>query len=129
MAWTMKAQYGFGDALACKDCHRPTADGVRFLPVDMERDCQMCHSLAFETIGGTVRTLRHGQPDQAIADLRAYFRSTRPAQPPALGGMARRRPGAYRSEETRVGKGCVSPSKSQWAPSHLKKNHRPQTQC
>src|SRR3546814_18083483 len=95
MAWTMKAQYGFGDALACKDCHRPTADGVRFLPVDMERDCQMCHSLAFQTIGGTVRTLRHGQPDQAIADLRAYFRSTTPAQPPAFGGMARRRPGAY----------------------------------
>src|SRR3546814_18506228 len=61
----------------------------------MERDCQMCHSLAFETIGGTVRTLRHGQPDQAIADLRAYFRSTSPAQPPALGGMARRRPGDY----------------------------------
>src|SRR3546814_7931019 len=95
MAWTMKAQYGFGDALACKDCHRPTADGVRFLPVNMERDCQMCHSLAFEPIVGTVRTLRHGQPDQAIADLRAYFRSTSPAQPPALGGMARRRPGDY----------------------------------
>src|SRR3546814_10088602 len=61
----------------------------------MERDCQMCHSLAFETIGGTVRTLRHGQRDQAIADLRAYSRSTSTAQPPALGGMARRRPGDY----------------------------------
>jgi len=95
MARTMKAQYGFGDALACKDCHKPTADGVRFLPVDMERDCQMCHSLAFETIGGTVRTLRHGQPDQVIADLRAYFRSTGPIEPPALGGVARRRPGDY----------------------------------
>ncbi|GFZ90970.1 MULTISPECIES: cytochrome c3 family protein [Sphingobium] len=95
MARTMKAQYGFGDALACKDCHKPTADGVRFLPVDMERDCQMCHSLAFETIGGTVRTLRHGQPDQVVADLRAYFRSTGPAQPTALGGTARRRPGDY----------------------------------
>jgi hypothetical protein len=86
---------GYGDALACKDCHRPTADGVRFLPVDMERDCQSCHSLAFETIGGTVRTLRHGQPEQVIADLRAYYRSTAPAQPLALGGMTRRRPGDY----------------------------------
>uniref|UniRef100_UPI001F55F84B cytochrome c3 family protein n=1 Tax=Sphingobium sp. Sx8-8 TaxID=2933617 RepID=UPI001F55F84B len=95
MARTMKAQYGFGDALACKDCHRPTADGVRFQPVEMERDCQMCHSLALETIGGTVRTLRHGQPDQVVADLRAYYRSTGPAQPVALGGMARRRPGDY----------------------------------
>ena len=93
MARTIGGDYG--DALACKDCHRPTADGVRFLPVDMERDCQSCHSLAFETIGGTVRTLRHGQPDQVIADLRAYYRSTAPAQPIALGGMARRRPGDY----------------------------------
>ncbi|WP_375195333.1 cytochrome c3 family protein [Sphingobium sp.] len=95
MARTMKAQYGFGDALACKDCHKPTADGVRFQPVQMERDCQMCHSLAFETIGGTVRTLRHGQPDQVIADLRAYYRSTDPARPSALSAMARRRPGDY----------------------------------
>ena len=86
---------GYGDALACKDCHRPTADGVRFLPVDMERDCQSCHSLAFEKIGGTVRTLRHGEPEQVIADLRAYYRSTAPSQPIALGGMARRRPGEY----------------------------------
>ncbi len=95
MARTMKAQYGFGDALACKDCHKPTADGVRFLPVTMEANCQMCHSLAFENIGGTLRTLRHGQPDQVVADLRAYYRSTGPAQPIALGGMARRRPGDY----------------------------------
>ncbi|MBH1998926.1 MAG: cytochrome c3 family protein [Sphingomonadaceae bacterium] len=95
MARTMKGQADYGDVLACKDCHKPTADGVRFLPVNMERDCQSCHSLAFETIGGTVRTLRHGQPEQVIADLRAYFRSTTPATPLALGGMARRRPGDY----------------------------------
>lgn len=95
MARTMKAEKDYDDALACKDCHRPTADGVRFQPVDMERDCQSCHSLAFETIGGTVRRLRHGQPDQVIADLRAYYRSTGPARPIALGGMARRRPGDY----------------------------------
>lgn len=98
MARTLGRDFGggdYGNALACKDCHKPTADGVRFLPVDMERDCQSCHSLAFETIGGTVRTLRHGQPEQVVADLRAYYRSTGPAQPVALGGMARRRPGDY----------------------------------
>ena len=95
MAQTMKAQYGFGDALACKDCHKTTADGVRFLPVKMEENCQMCHSLAFDTIGGTVRTLRHGQPDQVVADLRAFYRSTAAATPLELGGLARRRPGDY----------------------------------
>jgi predicted CXXCH cytochrome family protein len=95
MAQTMKTDHSFGDALACKDCHRPTADGVRFQPVNMEKDCAMCHSLAFEEIGGTLRTLRHGEPEQVIADLRAYYRSTGPSRPIALGGMARRRPGQY----------------------------------
>lgn len=95
MAQTLRAERGFGDALACKDCHTPTADGVRFLPVDMERDCQMCHSLAFDKIGGTVRTLRHGKPDQAVAELRALYRSTAPAAPDGLGGVERRRPGRY----------------------------------
>ncbi|MBK5263935.1 MAG: cytochrome c3 family protein [Alphaproteobacteria bacterium] len=95
MAQTMKADHGFGNALACKDCHVPTADGVRFQPVDMKQNCAMCHSLAFEEIGGTLRTLRHGEPRQVIADLRAYYRSSGPEKPISLGGMARRRPGQY----------------------------------
>ena len=95
MARTLKSRYGFGDALACADCHKPTADGARFLPVDMERDCKMCHSLAFDSVGGTVRTLRHGDIAQMIADLRAMYRSTGPDRPLELGGMARRRPGLY----------------------------------
>ena len=88
MAQTLKARNGFGNALVCADCHTPTADGVRFLPVDMEQNCQMCHSLAFDRIGGTVRTLRHGDTRQMMADLRALYRSTAPARPPQLGGMA-----------------------------------------
>lgn len=100
MAQTMKAEQGFGDSLACKDCHAPTADGTRFKPVEMERDCGMCHSLAFDRIGGTFRTLRHGDPAQVVADLRAYYRSTGPDRPISLGGMARRRPGDYAASET-----------------------------
>lgn len=95
MAQTLKGDYGFGDALACKDCHKPTADGVRFLPVDMKTDCQMCHSLAFDNIGGTVLTLPHGKPDQVVAQIRAMYRSTSPVAPMELGGLGRRRPGLY----------------------------------
>ena len=58
MAQTMKADQGFGDSLACKDCHTPTADGTRFRPVEMERNCGMCHSLAFDRIGGIAKTAR-----------------------------------------------------------------------
>jgi Cytochrome c3 len=96
MAQTMRGEFGFSDALACKDCHTPTADGVRFQPVEMKQSCGMCHSLAFEKIGDTVRTLRHGEPRQVVADLRAYYRSGGPLQPANIGGQAyRRRPGDY----------------------------------
>ncbi|PAL21440.1 cytochrome c3 family protein [Sphingopyxis sp. GW247-27LB] len=95
MAASFRGRFGFGQKLECENCHRPEADGVRIAPVAMERDCAMCHSLAFETVGGVTRTLRHGEPDQVVADLYAYYRSTPPTRPLQLGGMARRRPGQY----------------------------------
>lgn len=95
MARTLQAQQGYGNALVCADCHKPTADGTRFLPVDMETNCQACHSLAFDSIGGTVRTLRHGKPDQVVAELRAFYRTTGAVAPLELGGLGRRRPGLY----------------------------------
>ncbi len=85
----MAQRLGQGSNLACKDCHRPTADGVRFLPIDMERDCESCHSLAYDKVGGTFRKLRHGDVDQMIADLSVAPR--RPA--PIVTG--RQRPGDY----------------------------------
>ena len=91
----MSQTNGSGQALVCADCHTPSADGTRFVPVEMERNCQGCHSLAYDRVGGTVRTLRHGDTAQMIADLRAMYRSTAPAKPPELGGMARRQPGLY----------------------------------
>ena len=95
MAASFRGRYDFGQKLDCENCHRPDADGVRIKPVDMERDCAMCHSLAFESVGGVTRTLRHGEPDQVVADLTAFYRSTPPTRPLQLGGMQRRRPGQY----------------------------------
>lgn len=101
MVQTMRGEFGWGNALVCKDCHTPTPDGVRFQPVSMEKNCQMCHSLGFEQIGGTLRTLRHGEPKQVIADIRAYYRSTGPVRPD-FSGMARRRPGDYAQAQTQA---------------------------
>lgn len=95
MAASFRGRNNFGDQLECRNCHIPEADGVGLKPVDMQRDCAMCHSLSFETVGGIKRTLRHGEPDQVVADLTAYYRSTAPSRPLQLGGMARRRPGDY----------------------------------
>ncbi|HEV2746199.1 MAG TPA: cytochrome c3 family protein [Allosphingosinicella sp.] len=102
MARRLAGDHGFGDALACKDCHDPTPDGVRFQPVGMEEDCGMCHSLAFDWQGGTLRTLRHGEPAQVVADLRDFYRARPPNPPATLGGMARRRPGDVPAAGARV---------------------------
>ncbi len=93
MGRRLAADHGFGESLQCADCHVPTPDGTRFQPVDMEEDCGMCHSLAFDQLGGTIRTLRHGSPAQVIGDLRALYRAGGPQRPAALSAGARERPG------------------------------------
>lgn len=98
MAGRMSGQSGFGEALECKDCHVITPDGVRFQPVDMERNCSMCHSLGIERIGDTVRTLRHGDPKMVVAELRAFYRSGGPYRVRTQQVMeGRKRPGSYAS--------------------------------
>ena len=52
-----------------------------------------CHSLSFDEIGGTIRRLRHGSPEQVIADIRGLYRAGGPAFPPELSPGARGRPG------------------------------------
>lgn len=100
MGRRLSGKFGFGQALECKNCHEVDKNGVRFLPVDMEKNCSMCHSLAFDKIGGTFRTLRHGEPDMVRADLRAFYRSTAPSRPINLGSLARQRPGTVNSRRT-----------------------------
>jgi predicted CXXCH cytochrome family protein len=84
---------GLGQQLECASCHTPTGDGARFQPVDMARNCAACHDLAFDRIGGTLRTLRHGDPAQVIADIRGLYRAGGPAFPPELSPGGRARPG------------------------------------
>jgi hypothetical protein len=93
MARRLSGAYGFGQALECRDCHDPSPDGARFQPVDMEQDCAMCHDLAFDRSGGTLRTLRHGEPAQVVADLRDFYRGRGAPLPSVLAPAARRRPG------------------------------------
>ncbi len=75
-------RYPGAKQLGCADCHHADPTGVRFVESTMERDCAACHTLAFASQGGTVRTLRHGDPKQVIADLRDYFKLHRGASEP-----------------------------------------------
>lgn len=90
MASTLGTERGYrAGGLECQDCHQKTPDGVRFQPIEMERDCGACHSLAYDQVGGIVRKLRHGDVNQMIADLSA----TRIGAAPIVSG--RKRPGEY----------------------------------
>ena len=90
MADNIGAKGGYSEALVCADCHTPTADHAGFLPVNMEEDCESCHSLVYDKVGSTFRTLRHGDIDQLRADLAAMDRAPRR---PIVSG--RRRPGEF----------------------------------
>lgn len=94
MAGRLGAKAGYGSSLVCADCHTPTADEVGFLPVNMEDDCESCHSLVYDKVGTTFRTLQHGDVEQMRADLAALDRAPRS---PAGNGMlrGRQRPGQY----------------------------------
>ncbi len=94
MAMNLGKQADYGKSLTCSNCHRPTEDGVRFQPVNMERDCESCHSLAFDKVGTTFRTLRHGDIDQMVADLSASDNGVEPIV------TSRRRPGNFASGGT-----------------------------
>jgi hypothetical protein len=90
MGRNIGAKRGYGQNLECKDCHRPNKDRSGFVPVEMERDCEACHSLVYDRVGSTFRSLRHGDVDQMRADLAAMDRvARRPTAEP------RRRPGQY----------------------------------
>jgi hypothetical protein len=90
MAIDLGAGKGYGSALDCGNCHRPNKDRSSFAPVDMERDCEACHSLVYDKVGNTFRSLRHGDVDAMRADLAAMDRS---ARRPIVTG--RRRPGEF----------------------------------
>ncbi|THD61357.1 FHA domain-containing protein [Phenylobacterium sp.] len=80
------AARGYGAALTCQSCHRP--DGAGFKPIEMERDCGACHSLAFAEVGGQLKTLRHHDMRNVAGVLRGALP---PANPPVADPAVLRR--------------------------------------
>lgn len=91
----------YGKPLECANCHTPNATGASFVAVEMEPTCGACHALDFDQVDGTVRTLPHGQPEQVIADIRAFYRAGAP-RPGAFQGIKRRRPGDFDTPIERI---------------------------
>ena len=87
------AQFKGEQSLKCEDCHKSDPSGTRYESVKMEDACQTCHTLNFDQVGGTFRSLRHGKPELVVADIRAAYRGMGPMQPANLSGISRRLPG------------------------------------
>jgi hypothetical protein len=103
MAQVLGAANGYGGALSCASCHRPDASGEGFKPIEMNRDCGACHSLAFARIGGQLQLLKHGDPRQVVAQLTAFYGAGGIrgwSSPPS--GWSRRQPGLPESDRADV---------------------------
>ncbi len=88
--------------LPCNYCHVRDSDGVRFKPIEMEKNCAACHDLAFASDGGTTRTLPHGKPQQVAGIIRDFYLAQ--ALSPRAGvkrlAFERRQPGQMAELET-----------------------------
>jgi hypothetical protein len=81
---------GYGAALDCQSCHHAQPGGKGFEPIQMERDCGACHSLAYARgPDGQLRFLPHGELQKVVDTL-----AGRTLQGSAPSG--RQRPGAIR---------------------------------
>lgn len=58
--------------LQCEDCHLPQGGGAIMRPINMERDCQRCHTLDFEP-SDPFRQVPHEQTDKVLRDLEEYY--------------------------------------------------------
>lgn len=81
---------GYGAPMACADCHQRDAAGTGFRPIEMEKDCGACHSLAYaRDANGQLKTLPHGELQKVVDTL-----SGRTLM--GTGGSDRTRPGTIR---------------------------------
>lgn len=92
MGVDLGAGKGYGGALTCISCHRPTPGGAEYQPIRMERDCAACHSLGFATAGGEIKLLPHGDPARVMQTLQ----TVQGGAGDRGGEIARRLPGEFR---------------------------------
>ncbi|MBL8553402.1 MAG: FHA domain-containing protein [Phenylobacterium sp.] len=79
---------GYGKPLECESCHE--AKGAGFEPIQMEKACGTCHSLAYARgADGSLKLLPHGELQKVVDTLAGRTLS-------APGGSNRMRPGTIR---------------------------------
>jgi hypothetical protein len=80
---------GYGAPLECAACHQRDKSGKGFAPIQMERDCGGCHSLAYARAGGQLKLFPHGEVEKTMQIAAGGFGG-------GMGGADRMRPGTIR---------------------------------
>ena len=78
---------GYGAALECASCHLRDKGGKGFEPIQMEKACGACHSLAYAREGGVLKLYPHGEVEKTMML----------AGGGSVGGSNRLRPGEIRA--------------------------------
>lgn len=88
---------GYGAALECASCHARDKSGAGFRPIEMEKDCGSCHSLAYARgVGGQLLNLPHGELQKVVDTLSGRALA-------GTGGSDRTRPGLIRPTDFTAG--------------------------
>lgn len=58
--------------LDCRQCHVEDKSGRGFVPIEMKKHCQECHSLEFEP-AVTTRQVPHGNAEEALLTMREFY--------------------------------------------------------
>lgn len=61
------------ETMACIDCHQPDSGGKLMLMVTMEKDCQRCHQLDFDSNPNITRSLPHEDPTVVMQVLEEFY--------------------------------------------------------
>jgi len=85
MAQRLDPAMKYGRRLECANCHRVKGEG--FVPIEMKRDCSVCHSLAYAPKTGGVLMLPHGRPSEVVAALETFYAQGGPQNPASAFGL------------------------------------------
>ena len=90
--------------LECNACHTPDPEGIGMRPIEMEKHCSSCHTLAFEAAAPN-RQAPHGPLPEVERTLREFYArlvlGDAPADVAPVRGLPRLRPGAVPTPEER----------------------------
>jgi hypothetical protein len=117
--------------LSCADCHVPDTSRATMQPIIFAKNCQRCHSLAFDELHPD-RQAPHAEPAvvrRGVLEFYATLALTGEARDPQAPEVARRRPGRDLTEPERLEALALGRSAHGLGSERLARRQRPCDEC